>query len=173
MAHSFARSCVHVADEKPAKEHYWRDVGNVDAYWETNIDLAATAPALNLHDKNWPIWTYQPQLPPAKFVHNEADRHGLAIESLVSAGSVISGEVNHSLLFTSCRVHSYAKLNWSVVLPEVDIGRGVRLNRCVVDQGVQIPAGLVIGEDPVADAKRFRRTANGITLVTQLMINCL
>ena len=173
MAHSFARSCVHVADEKPAKEHYWRDVGNVDAYWETNIDLAATAPALNLHDKNWPIWTYQPQLPPAKFVHNEADRHGLAIESLVSAGSVISGEVNHSLLFTSCRVHSYAKLNWSVVLPEVEIGRGVRLNRCVVDQGVQIPAGLVIGEDPVADAKRFRRTANGITLVTQLMINCL
>ena len=173
MAHSFSRSCVHVADEKPGKEHYWRDVGNVDAYWETNIDLAATDPALNLYDKNWPIWTYQPQLPPAKFVHNEADRHGLSIESLISAGSVISGEVNHSLLFSSCRVHSYARLNWSVVLPEVDIGRGVRLNRCVVDQGVQIPAGLVIGEDPVADAKRFRRTANGITLVTQLMINCL
>ena len=91
----------------------------------------------------------------------------------MSAGSVVSGEVNHSLIFTSCRVHSYAKLNWSVLLPDVEIGRGVRLNRCVVDQGVRIPDGVVIGEDPVADAKRFRRTENGITLVTQLMINCL
>lgn len=174
MEHPFARSCVHAADEKTEKkENYWRDVGNIDAYWETNIDLAANAPALNLYDPNWPIWTYQPQLAPAKFVHNEADRHGLAVESLVSAGSVISGEVNHSLIFTSCRVHSYAKLNWSAILPKVDIGRGVRLNRCVVDQGVQIPAGMVIGEDAAEDARRFRRTASGVTLVTQPMIDRL
>lgn len=173
MAHPFARSCVHVDDKKEGNEDYWRDVGNIDAYWETNIDLLATNPALNLYDANWPIWTYQPQLAPAKFVHNEADRHGLAIESLVSAGSVVSGEVNHSLLSTSCRVHSFAKLNWSVILPGVEIGRGVRLNRCVVDQGVRIPDGVVIGEDPAEDARRFRRTENGITLVTQLMINCL
>ncbi len=173
MAHPFERSCVHAPDEKPGREDYWRDVGNIDAYWETNIDLAANQPALNLYDKDWPIWTYQPQLAPAKFVHNEADRHGLAVESSVSAGSVISGEVNHSLLFTSCCVHSYAKINWSVLLPEVDIGRGVRLNRCVVDQGVRIPAGMVIGEDPAEDERRFRRTDSGITLVTQLMINRL
>ena len=134
MAHSFLAVACMWRMKKPGKEHYWRDVGNIDAYWETNIDLAATDPALNLHDTNWPIWTYQPQLPPAKFVHNEADRHGLSIESLISAGSVISGEVNHSLLFSSCRVHSYAKAQLVGQPAGVDIGRGVRLFCCVVDQ---------------------------------------
>ena len=172
-AHSFSRSCVHAPEERPGKEDYWRDAGTVDAYWEANVDLTATDPALNLYDKNWPIWTYQAQLPPAKFVHNQIDRHGIAIESTVSGGCIISGEMNRSLLFSSCRVHSYAKVNWSVLLPEVDIGRGARLSRCIVDRAVRIPAGMVIGEDPHDDARRFRRTDNGVTLVTQQMIDRL
>ncbi len=172
-AHSFSRSCVHAPEEQPGKEDYWRDAGTVDAYWEANVDLTATDPALNLYDKNWPIWTYQAQLPPAKFVHNQIDRHGIAIESTVSGGCIISGEMNRSLLFSSCRVHSYAKVNWSVLLPKVDIGPGARLSRCIVDHAVRIPAGMVIGEDPHEDARRFRRTDNGITLVTQQMIDRL
>ncbi len=172
-AHSFSRSCVHAPEERPGKEDYWRDAGTVDAYWEANVDLTATDPALNLYDKNWPIWTYQAQLPPAKFVHDQIDRHGIAIESTVSGGCIISGEMNRSLLFSSCRVHSYAKVNWSVLLPEVDIGRGARLSRCIVDRAVRIPAGMVIGEDPHDDARRFRRTDNGVTLVTQQMIDRL
>ena len=172
-AHSFSRSCVHAPEERPGKEDYWRDAGTVDAYWEANVDLTATDPALNLYDKNWPIWTYQAQLPPAKFVHNQIDRHGIAIESTVSGGCIISGEMNRSLLFSSCRVHSYAKVNWSVLLPEVDVGRGARLSRCIVDHAVRIPAGMVIGEDPHDDARRFRRTDNGVTLVTQQMIDRL
>lgn len=172
-AHSFSRSCVHAPEEKPGKEDYWRDAGTVDAYWEANVDLTATDPALNLYDKNWPIWTYQAQLPPAKFVHNQIDRHGIAIESTVSGGCIISGEMNRSLLFSSCRVHSYAKVNWSVLLPDVDIGRGARLSRCIVDHAVRIPAGMVIGEDPHEDARRFRRTDNGVTLVTQQMLDRL
>ena len=173
MAHSFGRSCVHAPEERPGKEDYWRDAGTVDAYWEANVDLTATDPALNLYDKNWPIWTYQAQLPPAKFVHNQIDRHGIAIESTVSGGCIISGEMNRSLLFSSCRVHSYAKVNWSVLLPDVDIGRGARLSRCIVDHAVRIPAGMVIGEDPHEDARRFRRTDNGVTLVTQQMLDRL
>ena len=173
MAHSFDRSCVHAPEERPGKEDYWRDVGTVDAYWDANIDLTATEPALNLYDSHWPIWTYQQQLPPAKFVHNLADRHGVAIESMVSGGCIMSGEINRSLLYSACRVHSYAKVDWSVLLPEVDIGRGARLKRCIIDHGVRIPAGMVIGEDPAEDARRFRRTENGITLVTQQMIDKL
>ncbi|WP_153109163.1 glucose-1-phosphate adenylyltransferase [Propionivibrio limicola] len=173
MAHSFDRSCVHAPDEAPGKEHYWRDVGTVDAYWEANIDLTATDPALNLYDRSWPIWTYQAQLPPAKFVHNHLDRRGIAIESTVAGGCIVSGELNRSLLFSACRVHSYSQVNWSVLLPDVDVGRGARLNRCIIDHGVSIPAGMVIGEDPVEDARRFRRTDNGVTLVTRRMIERL
>jgi glucose-1-phosphate adenylyltransferase len=169
-AHSFNLSCVRAPEEGPNKENYWRDAGTVDAYWETNIDLTATDPALNLYDRNWPIWTYQQQLPPAKFVHNQADRRGVAIESSVSGGCIISGELNRSLLFSSCRVHSYTRINWSVLLPEVEVGRGARLSRCIVDHGVKIPEGMVIGEDPANDTRRFRRTNNGITLVTQQML---
>lgn len=173
MSHSFSRSCVHAPEEKPGKEDYWRDVGTVDAYWEANVDLTATEPALNLYDRGWPIWTYQQQLPPAKFVHNQIDRHGIAIESTVSGGCIISGEMNRSLLFSSCRVHSHAKVNWSVLLPDVEIGRGARLNRCIIDHGVKIPAGMVIGEDHAEDARRFRRTDNGVTLVTREMLDRL
>jgi glucose-1-phosphate adenylyltransferase len=172
MAHPFGRSCV-VAPEETTKEHYWRDVGTIDAYWDANIDLTATEPALNIYDRNWPVWTYQQQLPPAKFVHNQLDRRGIAIESTVSGGCIISGELNRSLLFSDCRVHSYAKVAWSVLLPEIEIGGGARLTRCIVDHGCRIPPGLIVGEDPVEDARRFRRTANGITLITRHMLDRL
>ena len=173
VAHTFDRSCVHAPEEGPGKENYWRDVGTVDAYWEANVDLTATDPALNLYDRSWPIWTYQQQLPPAKFVHNQIDRHGVAIESTVAGGCIVSGEMNRSLLFSLCRVHSYARVDWSVLLPDVEVGRRARLSRCIIDHGVHVPPGMVIGEDPEDDARRFRRTENGITLVTRQMIDRL
>ena len=173
MAHSFDRSCVHAPEEAPGKENYWRDVGTVDAYWEANVDLTATDPALNLYDRTWPVWTYQQQLPPAKFVHNQIDRRGVAIESTVAGGCIVSGEMNRSLLFSQCRIHSYAKVDWSVLLPDVVVGRRARLSRCIIDRSVNIPPGMVIGEDAEDDARRFRRTANGITLVTRQMIERL
>ncbi len=166
-AHPFSLSCV---GAKPGEEPYWRDVGTIDAYWDANIDLTATVPMLNLYDTNWPIWTYQPQLPPAKFVHNTDDRRGLAIESMVSGGCIISGRVFRSVLYSSVRVHSYAHVNWSVLLPDVQVGRHVRLNRVVVDRGCEIPDGMVIGEDAALDAARFERTDSGVTLVTRDML---
>ncbi|MBK5206601.1 MAG: glucose-1-phosphate adenylyltransferase [Polaromonas sp.] len=167
-AHPFSMSCVPGPDEA---EPYWRDVGTVDAYWDANIDLTATDPMLNLYDRHWPIWTYQAQLPPAKFVHNQGDRRGVAIESMVSGGCIVSGQVFRSVLFSSVRVHSYAKVNWSVLLPDVQVGRSARLTRVVVDRGCSIPDGLVIGEDAALDAQRFHRSANGITLVTAAMLS--
>ena len=170
LAHPFSLSCV---GTKPGQEPYWRDVGTIDAYWDANIDLTATDPLLNMYDTRWPILTYQPQLPPAKFVHNQDDRRGLAIESLTSGGCIISGAVFRSVLFSSVRVHSHASVNWSVLLPHVEVGRGVRLHRVIVDRGVELPDGLVIGEDAAEDARRFHRTANGVTLVTQAMVDAL
>ncbi len=169
-AHPFSISAV-TSDEN--KEPYWRDVGTIDAYWDANIDLTATDPKLNLYDKKWPIWTYQAQLPPAKFVHNQDDRRGMAIESVVSGGCIVSGKVFRTVLFSSVRVHSYAEVNWSVLLPEVQIGRGARLTRTVIDRGCYIPDGMVIGEDAVLDAERFHRSENGITLVTIEMLKKL
>jgi glucose-1-phosphate adenylyltransferase len=170
MAHPFAQSCVGNA---PGTEPYWRDVGTVDAYWDANIDLTATEPLLNMYDDAWPIWTHQQQLPPAKFVHNHGDRRGLALESIVSGGCIVSGAVSRSVLFSQVRVHSYANVNLSVLLPEVQVGRGARLNKVVVDHGCVIPEGLVIGEDAQADAARFHRTEAGVTLVTADMLRAL
>jgi glucose-1-phosphate adenylyltransferase len=169
-AHPFSLSAVNQRDDAPP---YWRDVGTIDAYWDANIDLTATDPLLNLYDTRWPIWTYQPQLPPAKFVHNQDDRRGLAIESMVSGGCIVSGHVFRSVLFSSVRVHSYAAVNWSVLLPGVQVGRHVRLTRVVIDRGCSIPDGMVIGEDAAADAQRFHRTDSGITLVTPEMLERL
>ena len=169
-AHPFSISAV-TSDEN--EEPYWRDVGTIDAYWDANIDLTATDPKLNLYDKKWPIWTYQAQLPPAKFVHNQPDRCGMAIESVVSGGCIVSGKVFRTVLFSSVRVHSYAEVNWSVLLPEVQIGRGARLTRTVIDRGCHIPDGMVIGEDTALDEKRFHRSENGITLVTMEMLKKL
>ena len=170
VAHPFEMSCV---GSKPGQQAYWRDVGTIDAYWDANIDLTATDPQLNLYDTNWPIWTYQPQLPPAKFVHNTGDRRGTAIESLVSGGCIVSGSVFRSVLFSTVRVHSYASVSWAVLLPGVQVGRHARLNRVVVDRDCVIPDHLVVGEDPVLDAQRFFRTESGITLVTRDMLRKL
>jgi glucose-1-phosphate adenylyltransferase len=169
-AHPFDLSCV---GARFGQEPYWRDVGTIDAYWDANIDLTATDPMLNLYDTSWPIWTYQPQLPPAKFVHNADDRRGMAIESLVSGGCIVSGAATRSVLFSQVRVHSHSSVNWSVLLPGVEVGRGARLTRVVADRGCRIPDGMVIGEDPVADAERFMRTDSGITLVTRDMLRAL
>ena len=169
-AHPFALSCVPHGSDAQA---YWRDVGTVDAYWDANIDLTATEPKLDMYDRRWPIWTYQPQLPPAKFVHNHDDRRGMAIESLVSGGCIVSGAVFRSVLFSSVRVHSHSKVNWSVLLPYVQVGRGARVTRAVVDRGSQIPDGMVIGEDAELDRARFHLSANGICLVTRGMLEKL
>ena len=166
-AHPFALSCVGSASGKPL---YWRDVGTVDAYWDANIDLTASLPQLDLYDPHWPMRAQQAELAPAKFLHNEASRRGMAVESLVSGGSIISGSVQRSVLFPSVRIHSYASVAWSVLLPAVQVGRHARLNRVVVDRGCSIPDGMVIGEDAQADAARFYRTERGITLVTADML---
>ena len=170
VAHFFQDSCVYNSEKAPA---YWRDVGTIDAYWEANIDLTATVPELNLYDRSWPIWTYQEQLPPAKFVHNEANRRGEAIESSVSVGCILSGSVHNSLLFSNCRVHSYTQIHGAVLLPEVQVGRNVRLTKVVVDRGCRIPDGLVVGEDPDDDARRFYRSEGGVTLITPRMLEKL
>jgi glucose-1-phosphate adenylyltransferase len=171
VAHRFTSSCVRSAQEAEA---YWRDVGTVDAYWEANIDLTQTLPALDLYDRDWPIWTYGEVTPPAKFVHDLDGRRGQAVASLVSGGCMVSGSaVAHSLLFTGVRVNSFSTLDHAVLLPHVNVGRNCSLKKVVIDSGVVIPEGLVIGEDPESDAKRFRRTASGICLITKPMIDRL
>jgi len=170
FAHRFSHSHVANLDRPP----YWRDVGTVDAFWEANLDLTAVEPALNLYDRDWPIFTHQEQLPSAKFVHSGSNRSGVAVSSLVSGGCIVSGAwVQDSLLFSGVRVHSHAALHEAVVLPDADIGRGARLRRVVVDRGCRIPEGLVVGENPEGDAQRFHRTASGVTLVSQQMLERL
>lgn len=152
-------------------EHYWRDVGTIDAYWAANLDLTAVTPSLDMYDKGWPIWTHQEQLPPAKFVFDDDDRRGSAVDSLVSGGCIVSGgTVRRSLLFSSCRVHSWAEVEDSVLLPDVRVARHARLRKVVVDRGCRLPEGIVIGEDPEEDARRFRRSDSGVTLVTANML---
>jgi len=171
VAHRFSRSCVRSSTEATA---YWRDVGTVDAYWEANIDLTDIIPELDLYETGWPIWTYSEITPPAKFVHDQVGRRGSAVSSLVSGNCIVSGaSLRRSLLFTGVRVHSYASLEESVILPECKISRNARLRKVVVDRGVIIPDGLVVGEDPALDAKRFRRTENGVCLITQSMLDRL
>ena len=171
IAHRFSTSCVRSDQEAEA---YWRDVGTVDAYWEANMDLVHVTPDLDLYDHNWPIWTYAEVNPPAKFVHDEDGRRGQAISSLVSGGCIVSGAgLRRTLLFTGVRVNSYTLMEEAVVMPYVNIGRHAVLKRVVIDRGVEIPENLVVGEDPELDAKRFRRTANGVCLITQSMIDKL
>ncbi len=171
VAHRFTRSCVGVTSRGEA---YWRDVGTVDAYWEANIDLTDFEPGLDLYDQEWPIWTYLEITPPAPFVHDEDGRRGMATSSLVSGGCIISGSrIDKSLLFTGVRMHSYSQLEHVVVLPYVEIRRGARLRNAVIDRGVTIPPGLVVGDDPAQDASRFRRTDKGVCLITQAMIDKL
>jgi len=171
FAHRFQESCV-VSDTGGAP--YWRDVGTVDAYWQANVDLTDIVPPLDLYDPHWRIWTYQQQLPPAKFVHDEDGRRGHTLNSMVSGGCIISGsQIRRSVLFSEVRCHSYSRLSEAVVLPECVVNRSARLSRVVLDRGVTIPEGLVVGEDPSEDARRFYRTPGGITLITQAMIERL
>ena len=168
-AHRFNDSAVKVGlEENP----YWRDVGTLDSFWQANIDMTAPTPKLDLYNRAWPIWTYAEIVPPAKFIYNSDGRRGMAVDSLVSGDCVISGSfVEKSLLFNGTRVHSYAFLKETVVLPHVDIARSARLTRCIVDSDVHIPAGLVVGENPAEDAKWFRVSPGGVTLITQKMLN--
>ncbi len=169
MAHQFAESCVKSGLEE---EPYWRDVGTIDAFWQANIDLTDFLPKLDLYDSSWPIWTYAEIVPPAKFIHDEDGRRGSAVSSLVSGDCIVSGsEVRNSLLFTGVRSHSYSSLEYAVVLPYVTVNRKARLKNCVIDRGVIIPEGLVVGEDADEDGKWFRRTDQGVVLITQDMID--
>ncbi|HEY9149268.1 MAG TPA: glucose-1-phosphate adenylyltransferase [Gammaproteobacteria bacterium] len=158
-------------DIESGKQAYWRDVGTVDAFYEANLELIGVTPELNLYDEEWPIWTYQEQLPPAKFVFDDDDRRGMAVDSMVSGGCVISGAlVRHSLLFSNVKVHSCAVVQDAVVMPGVDIGHDSRLNKVVIDRGCRIPPKTVIGEDPKADSERFHVTPGGVVLVTPEML---
>jgi len=158
-------------DEESGGQAYWRDVGTVDAFWKANQELIGVTPELNLYDEQWPIWTYQEQLPPAKFVFDEDDRRGMAIDSMVSGGCIISGAtVRDSLLFSNVKVHSYALLQHAVVLPDVDIGERCRIKRAVIDKGCRIPPNTVIGEKPEEDARRYYLTREGVVLVTPEML---
>ncbi len=171
QAHRFTQSCVRSEFEKTS---YWRDVGTVDAYWQANIDLTDVVPELDLYDGEWPIWTYAEITPPAKFVHDIEGRRGSAVSSLVAGNCIVSGAAIHrTLLSTGCRINSYSSLDHAVVLPEVTVSRSAQLSNVVVDRGVVIPEGLVVGEDPKLDAERFYRTEGGICLITQPMIDKL
>ncbi len=171
FAHQFAESCVCSSDER---KPYWRDVGTIDAYWEANIDLTDFEPTFDIYDRNWPIWTHTEGTPPAKFIHDEEGRRGHAVSSLVCGGCIVSGAtLRRTLLFTGVKVNSFSQISGAVILPYVDIGRHARLSDVVIDRGVRIPPGLVVGEDADDDARRFNRTANGITLITQAMIDRL
>ena len=170
-AHPFSQSCV---SSDPNDEPFWRDVGTLDAYWRANIDLTIPTPPLDMYDRNWPIWTFQEQLAPAKFVFDDEGRRGAAIDSLVSGGCIISGTtLKRSVLFSECRINSYCHIEDAVLLPQVVVGRRASLRKVIVDRGCIIPEGLVIGEDPELDAQRFRRTDEGVTLVTSDMLRAL
>jgi glucose-1-phosphate adenylyltransferase len=167
FAHRFHDSCVGMNDNRP----YWRDVGTVDAYWEANIDLVHVTPQLSLYDNVWPIWTYQEQLPPAKFVFDDEGRRGQALDSLVSGGCIISGStVRGSLLFSNVRVHSFCTIEDAVILPDVVVNRHVRLRRVVIDKGCVLPEGFQAGYNLDEDRRRFHVTDRNITLVTPDML---
>jgi glucose-1-phosphate adenylyltransferase len=167
FAQRFSESCV----SEPGKPPYWRDVGTVDAYWEASIDLTRVTPDLNMYDTAWPIWTHQEQLPPAKFVFDDDDRRGYAVDSVVSGGCVISGSsVRRSLLFSSVRVHSYCTIEDAVILPEVIVNRHCVLKRCVIDKRCILPEGLQVGVNADEDRKRFHVSERGVTLVTPDML---
>jgi glucose-1-phosphate adenylyltransferase len=182
-AHDFGRNIVPGAidklrvfaypfeDVRTKAQNYWRDVGTVDAYYEANMELVRVSPELNIYDEQWPIWTYQEQLPPAKFVFDDDDRRGAAIDSMVSGGCIISGSrVTNSLLFSNVRVHDYSSIDASVLLPRVRVGERCVIRRAIIDANALVPDGMQIGVDRAADAERFYVTENGVTLVTAAML---
>jgi len=161
-------------DVKTRAQSYWRDVGTIDAYYDANLELVHVNPELNIYDEEWPIWTYQEQQPPAKFVLDEDGRRGMAINSMVSGGCIISGAVvRESLLFSNVRVEERSVIERAVVLPHVSIGRNCTIRRAVIDEGCEIPDGMQIGHDPALDAQRFYVTEQGVVLVTADMLRRL
>jgi glucose-1-phosphate adenylyltransferase len=168
LAHPFSMSCIRNANGAPP---YWRDVGTIDAFWSANLDLASLNPELDIYDTDWPIWTYQRQLPPAKFIPDRNGMHGMTVNTIVSGGCIVSGShVANSVLFSNVRIHSFCNIESAVVLPGVTIERNCRLKNVVIDRGCVVPQGLVVGEDAEADAQRFERTANGVCLLTREML---
>jgi len=158
-------------DLQSGQQSYWRDVGTIDAYWAANMELIGVKPDLNLYDKTWPIWTYQAQTPPAKFVFDDDERRGQAVDSMISGGCIVSGaKVRHSLLFSNVRVNSYSTLQDTIVLPEVEIGRHCRINKAIIERGCKVPEGMVIGENREEDQQRFHVSAGGVVLVTPDML---
>jgi glucose-1-phosphate adenylyltransferase len=171
LAHPFGLSCV---SRDQSAQPYWRDVGTIDAFWSANLDLASTLPELDIYDTEWPIWTYQRQLPPAKFVPDKDGNNGTYANTVVSGGCIVSGSfVAHSVLFSEVRVHSDCHIDEAVVLPDVTIHRHCRLSKVVIDRGCVIPQGLVVGEDAALDAQRFERTEGGVVLITSEMLEKL
>ncbi|WP_198969037.1 glucose-1-phosphate adenylyltransferase [Xylophilus sp. ASV27] len=171
LAHPFGMSCV---PQVEGVAPYWRDVGTIDAFWAANLDLASITPELDIYDTDWPIWTYQLQMPPAKFVPDRDGQHGMTTNTILAGGCIVSGSrVTNSVLFSKVRVHSYCSIDQAVILPEVSIERGCRLQRVVVDRHCVLPEGLVVGEDPAQDAARFERTAGGVVLITPPMLERL
>jgi glucose-1-phosphate adenylyltransferase len=170
-AHPFGMSCVTRARRGGDAPAYWRDVGTIDAFWAANLDLASITPELDIYDTDWPIWTYQRQLPPAKFVLDREGKHGMTVNTIVSGGCIVSGsKVSSSVLFSGVRVHSYCEIHEAVLMPDVEVGRSCRLSKVVIDRGCVLPDGMVIGEDAAADAARFERTEGGVVLVTREML---
>lgn len=168
LAHPFSMSCIRNPNGAPP---YWRDVGTIDAFWAANLDLASINPELDIYDTEWPIWTYQRQLPPAKFIPDEEGRHGMAVNTVVSAGCIVSGShVANTVLFNNVRIDSFCHLEAAVVLPGVTIGKGCRLKNVVIDRGCVLPERLVVGVDPALDAQRFERTEHGVCLITRDML---
>jgi len=168
LAHPFGMSCIVNPNGAPP---YWRDVGTIDAFWAANLDLASTNPELDIYDTEWPIWTYQRQLPPAKFVPDRDGSHGMAVNTIVSGGCIVSGShVANSVFFSSVRVHSFCNIDQAIVLPNVTINRNCRLRKVVIDRRCTLPEGLVVGEDPELDARRFERTEGGVVLINADML---
>lgn len=170
-AHLFNMSCVPSSNEVPP---YWRDVGTVESFWAANLDLTTNMPQLNIYDEDWPIWTYQEQRPPAKFVPDQNGMHGIAANTMVSGGCIVSGsQLSNTILFSRVRIHSFCNIDQAVILPECEIGSHCRLRKVVIDRGCSIRDGLVIGENAELDARRFFRSENGVVLVTQEMLSKL
>jgi glucose-1-phosphate adenylyltransferase len=168
LAHPFAMSCIRNVNGAPP---YWRDVGTLDAYWTANLDLASISPELDIYDTDWPIWTYQRQLPPAKFTPDRNGSHGMTVNTMVSGGCIVSGShVSNSVLFSNVRIHSFCNIQQAVLLPGVVVGRNCRLSRVIVDRACELPDGLVVGEDAALDAQRFERTDSGVVLITKEML---
>ncbi|VAW70678.1 Glucose-1-phosphate adenylyltransferase [hydrothermal vent metagenome] len=158
-------------DVRSGIQAYWRDVGTLDSFWEANLELIGITPELNLYDDHWPIWTNQEQLPPAKFIFDDDDRRGMAVDSMVSGGCIISGaRVCHSLLFSNVTIDNYSKIDSSVILPDVEIGKNCEIHHAIIDKGCIIPDGTIIGKNEADDIKRFYVSTHGVVLVTPEML---